>query len=252
MIQSIQTAFQYLRPEGLKRIKGEREGDDLDLDALLASRVEARSGHSPSDRVYIQRQKKERSVAVAFLIDLSGSTERRLPKSGKSILQVEKEALVLLSRAVEAAEDSFALYGFSGRGKETVDFSILKDFQERGGPAIDRRIGTIQAAIQNRDGAAIRHAARKLSRQPAKIKLLVLISDGKPLDDDYSGAYAVADTKRALQEAKRQGIHPYCVTVDREGEEYLQGMYGGVAYTVIDQIETLPARLPQIYKRLTT
>lgn len=252
MIQSIQTAFQHLRPEGLKRIKGEREGDELDLDALLNSRVEAKSGRSPSDRIYVARQKKERSVAIAFLIDISGSTQQPLPGGGKRIVQIEKEALVLLSKAIEAVGDRFALYGFSGRGKDSVDFYLIKDFDERYSGEIDRRIGQIEAAAQNRDGAAIRHAVRKLAAQPSKIKVLALISDGKPLDDQYSGSYSTADTKMALREAKRQGIHPYCITVDREGPEYLRGMYGEVAYLVIDQIETLPVKLPQIYKRLTT
>ncbi|MBI3804268.1 MAG: VWA domain-containing protein [Nitrospirae bacterium] len=264
MIGSIQTAFQHLRPEGLKRIKGEREGDELDLDALLNSRVEARAGYPPSDRIYQARQKKERSVAVAFLVDISGSTSQQLPaspssrplgnprKTGKRVLDVEKEALVLLSRAMEAVGDRFALYAFSGRGKEAVDFYLLKEFEERTGTEIDRRIGEMNGTAQNRDGAAIRHATRKLLAQPAKVKLLVLISDGKPLDDGYSGAYATADTKMALREAKRRGIHSYCITIDREGSEYLQGMYGEVAYLIIDAVETLPVKLPQIYKRLTT
>lgn len=252
MIQSIQTAFQHLRPEGLKRIKGEREGDELDLDALLNSRVEAKSGRSPSDRIYVARQKKERSVAIAFLIDISGSTQQPLLGGGKRIVQIEKEALVLLSKAIEAVGDRFALYGFSGRGKDSVDFYLIKEFDERYSGEIDQRIGQIEAAAQNRDGAAIRHAVRKLAAQPSKVKVLALISDGKPLDDQYSGSYSTADTKMALREAKRQGIHPYCITVDREGPEYLRGMYGEVAYLVIDQIETLPVKLPQIYKRLTT
>jgi hypothetical protein len=252
IIQSVQAAFQFLRPEGLKRIKGEQDGDELDLDALLASRIEAKAGRSPSDRIYIQRQKKERSVAAAFLVDLSGSTQQQLRGGEKSILQIEKEALVILAKAVNAVGDRFALYGFSGRGKEGVHFYILKEFEERYTVEIDRRIGQVQPAIQNRDGAAIRHAAMKLAAQPAKIKTLVLLSDGKPLDDDYRGSYATADTKMALREAKRLGVHPYCITVDRDGEEYLKGMYGEVAYMVIDQVETLPMKLPQIYKRLTT
>ncbi|MBN4054419.1 VWA domain-containing protein, partial [Nitrospira defluvii] len=252
MTQSIVSAFQLLRPEGLKRVKGEREGDAFDLDALLNSRVEIKSGRNPSDRIYISRQKKERSVAVAFLVDLSGSTQQRLPDRNKSILQTEKEALLMLAKAVDAVGDAFALYGFSGRGKDAVDFYIMKDFDEPYSPAIDHRIANIEAAIQNRDGAAIRHAAFKLSAQTAKIKTLVLISDGKPLDDDYRGSYAMADTKMALREAKQRGIHPYCITVDREGAEYLKGMYGEVAYMVIDQVDRLPIRLPQIYKSLTT
>ncbi|MFQ5597739.1 MAG: nitric oxide reductase activation protein NorD [Nitrospiria bacterium] len=250
--QSIVSAFQMLRPEGLKRVKGEPEGDAFDLDALMASRVEMKSGRSPSERIYISRQKKERSVSVAFLADLSGSTQQQLPDHNKSILQVEKEALLLMSKAVDAIGDSFALYGFSGRGKDAVDFYILKEFGEPYTSAIDHRIAHMKPEVQNRDGAAIRHAVSKLAAQPAKIKTFVLISDGKPLDDDYRGSYATADTKMALREAKRMGVHPYCITVDREGAEYLKGMYGEIAYMVIDHVERLPIRLPQIYKRLTT
>lgn len=251
MIQSVRAAFEHLRPEGRKRVKGEREGDELDLDALLAARVEVRAGRSPSNHIYVQHQKKERSVAVAFLIDLSGSTQQRLQGGNKSILQIEREALIVLSKAVDAVEDRFALYGFSGQGKDRVDFYLLKEFEERYTAATERKIGSMPSAVQNRDGAAIRHAAKKLAAQPAKVKILVLISDGKPLDDDYRGSYATADTKMALREVKRSGIHPYCITVDREGEEYLKGMYGEVAYLVIDRVETLPAKLPQIYRRLT-
>ncbi len=250
MIHSITSAFQLLRPEGYKRIKGEKEGDALDLDALLVSRVEAKFGN-PSDHIYISQRKKERSVAVAFLIDLSGSTQQHLSNRDKSILQIEKEALILMAKAVDTIGDAFGLYGFSGKGKDQVDFHILKDFNEAYSPEIDRRIAQIAPEIQNRDGAAIRHAASKLIVQPAKTRVLVLISDGKPLDDDYRGSYATADTRMALREAKRGGVHPYCITVDREGAEYLKGMYGEVAYMVIDHLETLPIRLPQIYKRLT-
>lgn len=252
MIHSLTSAFQLLRPEGFKRIKGSRDGDALDLDALLAARVEMKAGMSPSDRIYISHQKKERSVAVAFLLDMSGSTQQLLPNQNKSILQVEKEALILMAKAVDAIGDRFALYGFSGRGKDTVDFSILKEFDESYDHYVDQRIGAIAPAIQNRDGAAIRHATSKLAAQPCKTRILILISDGKPLDDHYQGSYAMADTKMALREAKHRGVYPYCITVDGQGEEYLRGMYGDVAYMVIDQVETLPRRLPQIYKRLTT
>lgn len=252
MIHSLTSAFQLLRPEGFKRIKGSRDGDALDLDMLMVSRIEAKAGMNASDRIYVSHQKKERSVAVAFLLDMSGSTQQLLPNRDKSILQVEKESLILMSKAVDAIGDRFALYGFSGRGKDAVDFSILKDFEEPYHPRVDQRIGAISPAIQNRDGAAIRHAVSKLAAQPCKTRILVLISDGKPLDDHYRGSYAIADTKMALREAKHRGIHPYCITVDTRGEDYLRGMYGDVAYMVIDQVETLPVRLPQIYKRLTT
>ncbi len=248
----ILTAFERMRPVGLARVRGARDGDAFDLDRLVSARVAVRMRQTPSDRIYIQHQRKERSVAAAFLIDLSGSTGQQIADGGRTILQVEKEALTLLSRAMDLLGDRFALFGFSGRGKEAVDFQVVKSFEERAGAVIDRRIGRLQSGGQNRDGAALRHAARRLAAQPEKIKTLFLISDGKPLDDAYEGGYAMADTKRALREAKQAGIHPFCITVDRAGAEYVRGMYGDVDYLVIDRIETLPLQLPRIYKRLTT
>jgi len=249
-IQAIQTAFSYLRPEERKRFKGELDGEELDLDALIRRRADMKAGETPSDRVYIQRRKKERSVAALFLVDLSGSTQQQI--ASKSVLQIEKEALGLLAKAMEAVGDPFAFYGFSGNGRGQVDFYRIKEFDEPYILEIDRRIAALKPALQNRDGAAIRHAVYKLAAQPYKIKTLILISDGKPLDSDYARSYAIADTAMALREARQKGIYPYCITVDREGEEYLKGMYGEVAFTVMDDPSRLPERLPQIYKRLTS
>lgn len=106
---------------------------------------------------------------------------------------------------------------------------------------------------QNRDGAAIRHASAKLLKRDAKHRLLVLLSDGKPLDgDQYHGDYAVEDTKKALQEARCLGIVPFCVTIDHEATEHLRRLYGDTWFTVVDRVESLPRRLPHIYRRLTS
>ncbi|HKN85248.1 MAG TPA: nitric oxide reductase activation protein NorD, partial [Nitrospiraceae bacterium] len=163
---------------------------------------------------------------------------------------VEKEALVLLCEALEAIGDQYAIYGYSSHGRRHVDFVMLKDFDE----PLNRsssRIGGLMPLQQNRDGAAIRHAARKLLDRDAQVRLLVLISDGKPLDDAYVDEYAVEDTKMALQEARRQGIHPFCITVDRDADEYVKSMYGDVRYLVIDHAAALPEKLPRLYQRLT-
>ncbi|MEK7747971.1 MAG: VWA domain-containing protein [Nitrospirota bacterium] len=256
-IQSLKRAFQYFAPNDPIWIKGESEGELFDLNRLVENRVEAKGNRVPSDRVYMRRERKERSIAAAFLLDMSGSTERRL-KNGKSILQMEKEALVLLSHAIDAVGDRFALYGFSGKGKDQVTVSLLKNFQTRYTKEIDAHIGSTVSLGQNRDGAAIRHVAARLSCEIAKTKILVFISDGKPQDDHYAGSYAIADTKKALFEAKKASIHPFCIVIDpserNDGTvpEHLKAVYGNVPYLIVDKIETLPAKLPKIYRRLTT
>lgn len=250
MIKLIRKQFQSLVPERFVLHKGVLEGEIIDHDRLIENRVERCAGISPSGRIYIERRKNERSVATAVLVDFSGSTQQRLP-CGKSILQVEQEALILLSHAMHAVGDRFALYGFSGQGNNAVDFYILKDFQTRFTVDVDRSVGRAKPLFQNRDGAAIRHAVSKLSREEVQTRILILLTDGKPLDDQYNGSYAIADTKKALREARNVGIRPFGITVDQSGAEYLKGMYGEVAYQVVDQIESLPKKLPLLYKRLT-
>ena len=58
-------------------------------------------------------------------------------------------------------------------------------------------------------------------------------------------------TQKCAGEAKRLGIHPYCITIDTEAQSYLSEMYGDVSYTIIDHVRSLPEKLPRIYRRLT-
>jgi len=165
---------------------------------------------------------------------------------------VEKQGLVLLCEALEAIGDQYAVYGYSGQSRRDVQILILKDFDERYGPQVWRRIDAIRPMVQNRDGAAIRHALRRLSARAARVKLMILLSDGRPLDDAYQDEYALEDTRAALREAKAQGVHPFCITVDAEAPGYLTRMYGDVCYLIIDRVQSLPERLPRIYRTLTT
>ncbi|GMR19901.1 MAG: hypothetical protein BMS9Abin36_0496 [Gammaproteobacteria bacterium] len=71
-------------------------------------------------------------------------------------------------------------------------------------------------------------------------------------DPGFCGFFGIEDTRRALVEARRQGIHPYCITIDTEAKDYLPYMYGDAAYTVIDEVRQLPLKVSDIYRRLTT
>ena len=251
-VRVLRRYFESLRPSGLRRMFSQVDGDELDIDATIRRIVDRRAGVDASDRIYVRRDKREREVAVTFLVDLSGSTSRQIDSAdSRRVIDVEKEALVLLCEALEAIGDQYSIYGYSSHGRRHVDFVMLKDFDE----PLNRsssRIGAVMPLQQNRDGAAIRHAARKLQHREAHVRLLVLISDGKPLDDAYVDDYALEDTKRALQEVRRQGIHPFCITVDRDADDYVRRMYGDVRYLVIDHAAALPEKLPRIYQRLTT
>ena len=265
IIASLRRRFEVLRPEAFRKVARQAEGEDIDLDAATAAAVDRRAGLTPSDRLYIRREKKTRDVSVAFLVDASGSTGRQLagasrvtldsclaPDRPRRVIDVEREGLILLGEALDALGDEFALFAFSGQSRLGVECLVIKDFETPPGPAVRHRLGGLRPMGQNRDGAAIRHVARRLSRRPAAVKLLIVLSDGRPLDDGYEGPYALDDTKFALREVRALGIRPFCITVDNAAPRYIEAMYGEVGYTIIDDVATLPARLPTLYKRLTT
>lgn len=253
VVSMIRRNFQLMRPERLRKMRFQAEGDDLDIEGLVEHVVDRRSRVSPTDRVYIKRDKKDRDVATAFLVDMSSSTDRKID-GRKRIIDIEKESLLLMSEALEAIRDEYAIYGFSGSGRDDCQFYTVKEFGERYDGRVKGRIGGIYGRQKTRMGPALRHATKRLMSVDAHVKLLILITDGKPYDSDtyQDNTYAQEDTKMALREARREKIHLFCVTVDQEAADYLPHMYSDANFVIIDDVRTLPHKLPQLYRRLTT
>jgi nitric oxide reductase activation protein len=250
-----------MKPESLKRVANELDGDDYDLNALIDYVIDRRADGQQSERVYTKRLRRERDVAVSFLLDQSSSTARTIGRHplqpythpGRRIIEVEKEGLVLMSEALEAVGDPYSIYGFTSEGRRNVKFYVVKDFDEPYAGEVERRIGGINYQNNTRLGAAVRHAAAKLRAQEARTRLLIVLSDGRPYDHDYGDArYAREDTREALRQARLDGITPFCITIDRDSEAELRDLYGEVGYTIIDDVLSLPERMPAIYRRLTT
>jgi nitric oxide reductase NorD protein len=261
VISSIRYQFQLMRPENLKRIRGEIDGEDYDLQAVIDYALDKRSSGLIDDRLYTRKLRRDRDVAVSFLLDMSSSTARTISRypnhpytqPGQRIIDIEKEGLVLMSEALEAVGDAYSMQGFTSEGRRNVKFYVIKDFSEGYSAEVERRIGGISYQNNTRLGAAIRHATTRLARQDARTKLLIVLSDGRPYDHDYGDSrYAREDTRMALRQARIEGITPFCITIDRESEDQLRDMYGEVGYTIIDDVLNLPERLPGIYSRLTT
>ncbi|MBX3303765.1 MAG: VWA domain-containing protein, partial [Nitrospira sp.] len=250
IVRSLRRFFEGLRPPAFRRVTGQPDGDEVDVDAVVRRAGEQRAGMAGDDRIYIRREKREREVAVVVLVDMSGSTGRELG-NGRRVIDIEKEGLVLLCEALDAVGDQYGLYAYSGQGRARVDFLTIKDFDDRLGASTAHRLGGLAPRHQNRDGAAIRHATAKLLRRDAKNRILLLLSDGRPLDDHYKDEYALEDTKVALREARQRGVETFCVTIDREAESYLRRMYADTQHCVVSSVETLPSTLPRIYRQLT-
>jgi nitric oxide reductase NorD protein len=245
LINQIRRRFEAVRGED--RVLGRQpEGDEIDIDAQVDAHIDRRSGVEPSPRLFCRRIRNERSMAAMFMVDMSGSTKGW-------VNDAERESLIMLCEAIEALGDDYAIYGFSGWTRTRCDIYRIKAFGERYDDAVKRRIAGIEAKDYTRMGVAIRHLTKLLAERPVRHKLLVTLSDGRPDDfgDEYRGTYGIEDTRQALQEARRQGIRSYCVTIDRHGADYLKRMYGPAAYTVLDEVGKLPTKVADIYRRLT-
>lgn len=288
LVSEIRRQFELTAPQSFRKIRHLRDGEDFDFDSVIEAMIDRRLGINPTDHIYSRRNKTERDVAVLFLLDMSASTAEAIDeakrmadqwdapddpadyliwlrqrrsepvarKSYKRIIDLEKESVILLTMALETLGDSYGFYGFSGYGRENVEFYTIKDLNESLNDRVRKRVDKIAPLHATRMGPAIRHSITKLETIEAKTKLLFLISDGRPQDRGYSREgvekeYAVHDTRMALLEAKKKGINPFCLTVDKSGHDYLKTMMGDMGYEVLHEISELPRRLPYLYQKLT-
>ena len=246
LIRQIRRRFETLRGED--RILGRQaEGEDLDLDAVVDAIADRICGVEPSERLFRRRIRNERSLAAMFMVDMSGSTKGW-------VNDAERESLVMLCEALESLGDAYAIYGFSGWTRTRSDIYRIKRFDDAYGAAVQARIAAVGAKDYTRMGVATRHLTQLLLRQPARHRLLVTLSDGRPDDygDEYRGHYGIEDTRRALQEARQAGVRSYCITIDRQGPDYLAHMYGASHYTVLADVKKLPLKIADIYRRLVS
>ncbi|MDA8159535.1 MAG: VWA domain-containing protein, partial [Desulfobacteraceae bacterium] len=227
-------------------VRRQREGSDIDLDAAVEAVADLKAGRAPSERLFVRLQRNDRQIAALFLLDMSSSTE------GWVSLAL-RESLILMCESLRVLGDRYAIYGFSGMRRLRSEIFRIKEFDEPYSEVIKGRIAAITPQEYTRMGPAIRHATTILAGVEARVRLLITLSDGKPEDyDGYKGAYAVEDTRHALIEAKTAGVHPFCITVDREAHGYIAHMYGEINYIFIDQVAKLPLRMPEIYRHLTS
>lgn len=246
LVKHLRRAFEAMRDEN-RLLKRQAYGDDVDIDALVEAIADARDGSEMSDRLFVRMHRAERNIAVAFMVDMSGSTKGW-------INEAEREALVLLCEALELLGDRYAIYGFSGITRKRCELYRIKTFDEPYDAEVKARISGIRAQEYTRMGFAIRHLTELLKDVEARTKVLITLSDGRPDDyfDVYRGQYGIEDTRMALLEARRAGVHPFCITIDREARDYLPHMYGAARYIILDDVKDLPFKVSDIYRRLTS
>ena len=249
LLREIQRRFEGMQPRRIRQ-RRQPDGNDLDIDAYVSAYAEQRAGLPLPDCLYQSARRARGDIAIALLIDISASTDGWVSDDLR-IIDVEKEALLLVHQALMALGDPFCIQAFSGESAQNVSLWTLKDFDEIGGSVAQRRIAALEPQRYTRAGAAIRHTASLLAACAAEHRLLILLSDGKPNDvDQYEGRYGVEDMRQAVAEATLQSIHPFCITVDRHAPQYLAGIFGPGRYAVLQHPQLLPVVLVDILRKL--
>ncbi|HXZ89067.1 MAG TPA: VWA domain-containing protein [Candidatus Binataceae bacterium] len=282
LLPQVRRNFQRIRPASYRMVRGLEDGDEIDFDRTIESRVARRMGEIPDNRVYKARKKEARDVATLFLLDMSASTDEPIhrdpprynqddtdsddwmkswqrrpqqPQRPRRIIDVNKEALVIMAQALEEIGDQYAIMGFSGHGRDNVEFYVIKEFEHELSDEVKSRVGAVEPKRSTRMGTAIRHVREKFKDVASRAKHVIMLSDGFPQDFDYghdrrSNAYGIQDTMVALKELEMAGVLPFCITVDRTGHDYLRQMCAPSRYLVIEDITSLPRQLPKVYEQV--
>jgi hypothetical protein len=251
LAKQLKKMLDLLKPQDKVRIRYQEEGSELDLDVAIRSLIDFKGGATPDPRINMSHRTSGRDIAVLLLLDLSESLNEKASGSAQTILELSQEAVSLLAWAIEKLGDPFAIAGFHSNTRHDVRYLHIKGYSEHWDDDVKARLAAMEAGYSTRMGAAMRHAAHYLAARPADKKLMLILTDGKPSDvDAHDERLLIEDARQAVKELDQQGIFPYCISLDPKADEYVSDIFGR-QYTVIDHVERLPERLPQLFMALT-
>jgi len=251
LAKRLKQILDLLKPQQYVRLRYQEEGSELDLDVAIRSLIDLRGGATPDPRINMSHRHDGRDIAVMLLLDLSQSLNQVPDGCTQSILELSQEAVALLAWAIDHLGDEFAIAGFSSNTRHEVRYQHIKGYSEGWDEQVKARLAAMQAGYSTRMGAAMRHAAHYLEARQAEKKLLLILTDGQPHDIDVQDErLLIEDTHRAVQELDQRGIYTYCINLDAQADQYVRDCFGN-RFTVIDRVERLPERLPQLFVALT-
>jgi nitric oxide reductase NorD protein len=249
----IRQIIDLLTPEGVQRMRGLEDGDEIDINAAVDAMISIRMGEQPNPRITMRNVLKSRDLAVVVLMDLSESTNESIQGSEKTVLQLTREAATLVSTAINGIGDPFALHGFASDGRHDVQYYRFKDFNQHFDDEAKSRLAGMRGGLSTRMGAALRHAGHHLLKQQEHRKLILLVTDGEPADiDERDPQHLRHDAKKAVEELYGSGVLTYCLTLDPHADDYVKRIFGANNYTIIDHVDRLPEQLPTLFASLTS
>ena len=233
---------------GPKVLRRRPDGDDLDIEALIDLFVDLRAGYSPPEHIYLERRKLARNLGVLIFLDASGSATDTDPE-GLSVHDHQRLAVATLAVTLEELGDRVAVYGFRSHGRSAVHLLALKPFAQRFGAGGRARLNQLQPSGYTRLGAGIRRAGEILKTEAGTPnRLLLVLSDGFPYDDGYEARYAEADTRKALEELRCDGIACLCLSIGASTPtDALRRVFGSSSHANAPTLADLSPRMDELF-----
>jgi hypothetical protein len=233
----------------LDRRHRQPQGDDIDIDATVEARVDLAAGAAPDQSIYIDSLRRRRGLSVLVLLDISGSAGEP-SGSGGTVHEHQRAAATALLQALGDLGDRVALYGFRSQGRAAVHVVPVMRFGDRFDSLTLRRLHGLEPGAYTRLGAAIRHGASVLATDGGTVRrLLVVLSDGFAYDHGYEGAYAEADARRALAEARRRGTASLCLSIGAGTDAVaLRRVFGTAAWAGLSRPDELSATAGPLFR----
>jgi nitric oxide reductase NorD protein len=233
---------------GPKNLRARPDGDELDIEALIDLFVDLRSGYSRAEHVYQERRKLARNLGVLILLDASGSATDTDP-DGLAVHDHQRKAAATLAVTLEDLGDRVAVYAFRSQGRHAVHLPAIKTFEQRFGAIGRARLNQLLPSGYTRLGAGVRGAGEILKNEAGTPnRLLLVLSDGFPYDDGYEGRYAEADTRKALEELRADGVACLCLSI---GAATIEGaperVFGSAGYASGPTLADLSPHMDQLF-----
>ncbi len=252
LVGRLRRVIESMQPQGVQRLRKQEDGDEIDVNAAVGAMVDIHMGFQPDFRIMTRNLRHVRDLSVLVLIDVSESTNDQVPASEATVLELAREATVLLADALNKIGDPFAIAGFDSDGRHDVEYFRYKDFDAPYDDKTKAHLAGMTGQLSTRMGAAMRHATSMLRRRPSHKKLMLVLTDGEPSDNDVRDSqYLRHDAKKAVEEAAVSGISTFCLSLDPRADEYVSRIFGSRNYMVLDHVERLPEKLPLLYVGLT-
>lgn len=250
--EDIKRVFEQMKYDTMRKEKNLKDGDNINIDRFVSFITDVKSKTSTSINFYEKTYRNKRDISVAILMDLSGSTAEK-KNSAKRIIDFEKESVNIIASGLSEIGDNFGIFGFTGNGRHNAEYYTVKKFSEDYNKDTLKKLASLEPGSSTRMGVALRHTGNILAKETTKRKIIILVTDGKPMDSEYdpNTRYAQYDVKKANEENASMGIVSFCLSNEANSVDDLEIMFAGHRYIIVKEMSSLPALLSRYYIHLT-